>query len=268
MNKLEVSRPAFATVSEMRQAAHNHGFRIDLRSVGHWLAFASTTAPKRIYLASLGDPGHYLLATDHAGVWLELAAGGTEAVDAGPVTGLGAIRVREATSLHEAVTRIYRLACALPTVPLETFRKKTAKLPGTTEAERLVVRRIGQETFRDALMQYWNGRCPLTGITDPALLRSSHIIPWAKCQSDAERLDVHNGLLLAAHWDAAFDARLATFDDDGSVLVADALSVPARTALGVDRGPRLTGLTPGHRKRLEWHQGAGGAPVWRRASGS
>ena len=166
----------------MRQAAHDHGFRVDLDPVGPWLAFASTTAPGRIYLASLGDPGHYLVATDHAGVWLELAAGGTEAVDAGPVAGLGAIRVREATSLHEAVSRIYRLACALPTVPLETFLKKTATLPRMTEAERLVVRRIGQQTFREALMQYWNGRCPLTGITDPALLRASHIIPWAEQQ--------------------------------------------------------------------------------------
>ena len=253
---------------DLRQAAHDHGFRIDLRSVGHWLAFASTTAPRRIYLASLGDPGHYLLATDHAGVWLELAAGGAETVDAGPVAGFGAIRVRDATSLHEAVSRVYRLARALPTVPLDTFRKKTATLPRTTEAERLVVRRIGQETFRDALMQYWNGRCPLTGITDPALLRASHIIPWAKCQSDAERLDVHNGLLLAAHWDAAFDARLVTFDDDGVALVADALSDAARSALGIDNGPCIRGLTPGHRKRLEWHRGAVGEPVWRRASGS
>ena len=38
------------------------------------------------------------------------------------------------------------------------------------------------------------------------MLRASHSVPWAACASDAERLDVHNGLLLAAHWDAAFDA--------------------------------------------------------------
>ena len=256
---------SFATASEMRQAAHDHGFRIDLKPVGYWLAFASTTAPGRIYVASLGDAGNYLLATDHAGVWLELAADGAEAVDAGPVAGFGAIQVRDGTSLHEAVSRIYRLACALPTAPLETFRKKTAKLPRTTEAERLVVRRIGQETFRDALMKYWNDRCPLTGIDDRALLRASHIVPWARCQSDAERLDVHNGLLLAVHWDAAFDARLVSFDDDGAVLVADGLSAAARRALATNRVSRLAGLTPGHRKRLEWHRGAGGAPGWKRA---
>ena len=249
----------------MRQAAHDHGFRVDLKPVDHWLAFASTTAPGRIYIACLKDQGPFLLATDHAGVWLELSPTGADSDITGPVAGMGAIRVEDSTSLHEMVSQVYRLAYTLPTAPLETFRKKTAKLPRTTEAERLVVRRIGQETFRDALMQYWNGRCPLTGIGDPALLRASHIIPWAKCQSDAERLDVHNGLLLAAHWDAAFDARLVTFDDDGAALVSDALSAAARAALEIDSVPRLTGLTPGHRKSLEWHRGANAALVWRRA---
>ena len=33
-------------------------------------------------------------------------------------------------------------------------------------------------------------------------------------QMDALRLDVHNGLLLSALWDAAFDAGLISFADD------------------------------------------------------
>jgi hypothetical protein len=70
-----------------------------------------------------------------------------------------------------------------------------------------VLQRIGQDIFRDRLMNYWQRRYPLTGISDPVLLRASHIIPWADCQSDAERLDVHNGLLLSALWDAASIAR-------------------------------------------------------------
>ena len=46
------------------------------------------------------------------------------------------------------------------------FRAETAALPRTTEAERLVIQRIRQNVFRDALMDYWGGRCSLTGITD------------------------------------------------------------------------------------------------------
>ena len=53
-------------------------------------------------------------------------------------------------------------------------------------------------------MDYSGGRCPITGIADTALLlRASHIVPWAECD-DAQRLDIRNGLLLSALWDAAF----------------------------------------------------------------
>src|SRR6266478_8616464 len=75
--------------------------------------------------------------------------------------------------------------------------------------------RIGQDLFRQALMEYWNSRCPLTGITDAALLRASHIVPWAECATDELRLDVHNGLLLSALWDSGLDAGLITFANDG-----------------------------------------------------
>jgi predicted restriction endonuclease len=121
--------------------------------------------------------------------------------------------------LHAALDRIYKLALSLPEAPLDRFKAKTANLPRVTEAERMVIQRIGQDVFRDALMVYWGGHCPMTGITEPALLRASHIVAWADC-SDAQRLDVHNGLLLSALWDAAFDRGLISFADDGTVLVS------------------------------------------------
>jgi len=48
----------------------------------------------------------------------------------------------------------------------------------------------------------------VTGLAMSKLLRASHIKPWAACAADAERLDVYNGLLLAPHLDALFDAGL------------------------------------------------------------
>ncbi len=60
--------------------------------------------------------------------------------------------------------RIYQRAVSLPDASLHVFQQRTAKLPRTTEAERLVVQRIGQAVFRSSLMDYWRGRCPLTGI--------------------------------------------------------------------------------------------------------
>jgi hypothetical protein len=85
------------------------------------------------------------------------------------------------TALHAAFDRVYKLGVSLPDAPLTRFRARITSLPQTTEAERLVVRRIGQEIFRAALIDYWGVRCPITGITDPALLRASHIVPWAEC---------------------------------------------------------------------------------------
>lgn len=59
---------------------------------------------------------------------------------------------------------------------------------------------------RVALLDFWQGRCCVTGLDVAELLRASHIKPWARCESDDERLDVFNGLLLSPTMDALFDA--------------------------------------------------------------
>ena len=146
---------------------------------------------------------------------------------------------------------------SLPEAPLDRFKAETADLPRTTEAERMVIQRIGQDVFRDALMNYWGSRCPLTGITEPGLLRASHIVPWADC-TDAQRLDVHNGLLLSALWDAAFDRGLISFAEDGTVLVNPKLSETARKALGIATAPPLTGLRAEQLANLALHRARNG----------
>ena len=127
--------------------------------------------------------------------------------------------------------KVYQLAASLPDAPIEQFQAKVNDLTTSTEAERLTVQQVGQDDFRSGLLQYWQSRCPLTGITDAPLLRASHIIPWRECATDAERLDVHNGLLLSALWDAAFDRGLVSFDDAGLPLFSTALGEAARSDL-------------------------------------
>lgn len=80
----------------------------------------------------------------------------------------------------------------------------------------------------------------MTGITEPELLRASHIVPWTECETDAERLDVHNGLLLSALWDAAFDRALVSFDNEGGPLFSPRLSNAACEALRRNEPLRLT----------------------------
>jgi len=46
-----------------------------------------------------------------------------------------------------------------------------ANLSKSTEAERLVIQRVGQVLFRDRLMTCWQGRCP----PDPRWIEFSHL---------------------------------------------------------------------------------------------
>jgi hypothetical protein len=242
--------PGFVVRTEAQKAAWDDGFRLERGIEGAWLRYASTTAPGMIWIAGASGQGVWFLSLDHSGVAAEI---GSLPISDVPSPGLVAFELANLVELHRALDRVYRLAVSLPQAPLDRFRARTEDLPRTTEAERLVVQRIGQDVFREALMDYWGGRCPLTGITEPALLRASHIRPWAEC-SDEQRLDVHNGLLLSALWDAAFDRGLISFADDGAVLASPTLGAAARDALGLSAGPRLGGLRDKHRANLALHR--------------
>ena len=238
---------SFVVREECQKAASQNGFRRILGEEAGWAAFGSTTAHGTIHLAAGGPHGPWFLALDHRSVIQELN------LPAAVVPGPGRARFLFDTlgELYAVLHRVYKLGISLPDAPLREFERRTADLPRTTEAERLVVQRIGQDIFRNRLMDYWQGRCPLTGISDPALLRASHIVPWSECDSDAERLDVHNGLLLSALWDAAFDRALVTFNDDGRPEFSPRLSKHACAEL---RWCSPIPLRDEHRRRLARHR--------------
>ncbi|KVW48210.1 HNH endonuclease [Burkholderia ubonensis] len=156
--------------------------------------------------------------------------------------------------LYVVLQHASAIARTIPNRVADQFRRAKKHLPQTTEAERLVVQRVGQELYRSALMDYWQGRCCVTGLAVPALLRASHIKPWAKCQSDDERLDVFNGFLLAPHVDALFDGGWISFSDQGVVLLSEALPSGAKTQLGVSSEWTIRNLKPGHVPYLAFHR--------------
>jgi hypothetical protein len=242
--------PGFVVRTEAHKSAWDNGYRLERGIESGWLHYASTTAPGSIWIAGASDHGPWFLSLDHSGVIAEI---GTPPPSPMPGPALATYRFASLAELHAALDRVYKLAMSLPEAPLDRFKTKTANLPRTTEAERMVIQRIGQDVFRDALMDYWGGRCPMTGITEPGLLRASHIVPWADC-TDAQRLDVHNGLLLSALWDAAFDRGLISFADDGTVLASAQLSETAKIVLAINGAPRLAGLRDAHRKNLALHR--------------
>lgn len=239
--------------TELEQAAWNHGYRRANGEADGWLWFRSDEGvPGEVALAcaDTADGAPWFLAVEHAGVAQVLASELPGAM-AGPAPPpcKGAFAFDDQHAMRAALSRAFHLARSLPSFPFTQFEAEVAGL-GDTEVERMVRQRVGQGFFRAALIDYW-GRCPLTGVTEPALLRASHIVPWAECTSDAERLDVFNGLLLCAHWDAAFDAGLISFADDGTLLMKEGLD-PAAAALL--EAPAPLPLAPGHRARLAWHR--------------
>lgn len=241
-----------ATVTRLEKVALDNGFDQELPREGEWLGFASTQAPLRLWLSTFGDAVFMAAFSQlHVSRALEHGTPMASPFPAGAVAGRTVIDI---PSLHGLVRRAFQLSRTLPDELLHLFEKQTAGLPRTTEAERLVVQRIGQDVFRAGLIDYWEARCAITGLGVVELLRASHIKPWAQCDSDAERLDVFNGLLLAPHLDAAFDRGLITVEDDGRVRVSPHMGAEDRAILGLDAPRQIRARAPAHRPYLAWHR--------------
>jgi putative restriction endonuclease len=240
-------------LTRLEKAAVDNGFDQELPRQGDWLGFSSTQCPLRLWLGVFGD-AVVLAAFSQQSVARALGNYGTPMGAPLPGGAVGGRTVTDIPALHRLLRRAFQLSKTLPNELLHSFQKQTAALPQTTEAERLVVQRVGQDVFRHGLLEYWEGRCAVTGLAVPDLLRASHIKPWAHCQTDAERLDVFNGLLLAPHLDAAFDRGFITVDDDGTVIVSALLDGAARQLLNLVGSLRIQALNQGHRAYLPWHR--------------
>jgi len=124
-----------------------------------------------------------------------------------------------------------------------------------TEKEALILSRVGQGTFRESLMKYWEGQCSVTGCQNEDFLRASHIKPW-RDSDNSERLDVFNGLLLIPNLDVAFDKGFISFDDNGKIMPSSSLSGEERNLLGIHKkmGIEKDKLNEKHKKYLNFHR--------------
>ena len=243
---------AAVTITRLEKAATDNGFDLDLGRSANWLSFGSSQTSMRVWLTAVES--QFLAATSRSDVLDGLSGLGTAYTDAVPTGAAGALSVSDVTTLHRLLRRAFQLSRTLPDALLRVFQDETANLPRTTQAERLTVQRVGQNIFRRGLFEYWDGRCAITGLAVPQLLRASHIKPWVDCNTDAERLDVFNGLLLAAHLDAAFDAGYITVAADGTVLVSSTLPPEARSVLGLADSLTVNGLHRVHERYLPFHR--------------
>jgi hypothetical protein len=172
----------------------------------------------------------------------------------------GAYEASNELELRHILRRAAELAMSLPNQAADIYAAKVADIGRSgfksTEVLRMVKQRIGQDIYRQALMDYWSGSCAVTGLAIPKLLRASHAKPWAKCKSDLERLDVFNGFLLAAHLDALFDAGLISFNDEGSCMISSKLGEDDLKLLGLNPSTslKLRWISPAHASYLLWHR--------------
>lgn len=139
---------------------------------------------------------------------------------------------------------------------LEAAVRNDAGLDETTRRAVVEARR-GQGRFRLNVEALERG-CRVSGVTDPRLLRASHVKPWRSCATSAERLDGNNGLLLCPNVDHLFDRGYVSFEDDGRVLVSHLADAAQLALLGVATSPPsdVGPFSPGQAAYLAFHRGS------------
>lgn len=101
-----------------------------------------------------------------------------------------------------------------------------------TERTALMSSRVGQGQFRANVLALETA-CRLTGVSDHMLLNASHVRPWRLCDTAAQRLDGHNGMMLTPNADRLFDRGLISFEDDGRLVLSPRLNPQLLTPLGL-----------------------------------
>ncbi|WP_338848779.1 HNH endonuclease [Massilia sp. W12] len=239
----------------LEKIGNDNGFEHIMASAPDGVMLASARHPNRVLLTLKHGAYHAIFHTNSVSLLPELQRNFAAQYEA------QSFRLASEAALAGLLRRAASLSRALPNQAENDYqqavlRELTALAPtlAGTEVERMVRQRLGQSKFRDAMLDYWGGACAVTGVALPAVLRASHAKPWAECASDAERLDVFNGLLLSANLDALFDRFLISFDEQGSMLLAPALAGIDLQPLGLAPGMKLRWLNPLHQPYLAQHR--------------
>jgi len=241
--------------SLIEKAGYDNGWEIVVESLPEQVVLASALHRASASIKPAVRPGEWLLTVPPGSLAEELSK--AEAIH---FDGNGHFRIANDAELGRLLRYAARLARSLPNLPVIRFaaavQQELSETIASTEVERLVRQRVGQNIYRESLMDYWGSACAVTGIALPALLRASHAKPWAECDSDAERLNVFNGFLLAAHLDALFDRYLVSFNDNGKILFSPIVTAEVRAALGLSESLKLRWISPGHIPFLSVHRAA------------
>jgi 5-methylcytosine-specific restriction protein A len=138
-------------------------------------------------------------------------------------------------------------------VVADPLEKYSIVPPNSTERKGLVTSRVGQGAYRKRIIHRWEYRCAVTGFDKLDILIASHIVPW--CDSnDNERLDVDNGLLLTPTYDALFDRNLMSFENNGKIILSDAIDNEVYKKIGVSGMEKIKNLSSYNHNYLDRHR--------------
>lgn len=134
--------------------------------------------------------------------------------------------------------------------PINNYNQDLLKQYSTTGSTTIDTR-IGQNKFRELLIDYWDSKCSISDVDIKELLKASHIKPW-KDSDDEERLDRYNGLLLNPMFDELFDKGYITFQDDGKIKISKVITNPS--IFNINLNLKLKKIERQHKKYLEYHR--------------
>ena len=236
------------------KAGRENGFEYVVERSSHKLVLGSAYHPIRVFISHGENANSWNLCFDSPFLSNELSRNFPDIEEDGNYN------IWSLQLLAAFLRRASELARSMPETSISRYQKEIQNALDTepdikgTEREALIRQRIGQDIYRQALIDYWGGCCALSGIDIPEILRASHAKAWSECETDAERLDVYNGFLFRADIDALFDRHLITFADDGRLIASPRLTDYQLRALNLDGKRYITHISPQHLPYLAWHR--------------
>ena len=102
-----------------------------------------------------------------------------------------------------------------------------------------------KKKFSEGMKRLWHGRCALTRLGIPELLRATPAKPW---------LDCDNGLLLEIRLAVLFFNGYISFDDAGVLLISNKLDSEQIRKLGLRELQWLPWVNSRHLPYFQWHR--------------
>ncbi len=192
-----------------------HEFTLaDLKAIHKWLCDEARKGEASAILADFESPSYLSNNFCSAAVRAYGEFLATEAFEDGILA-----KVSGETGGKAVASKVESLISHTSKADLEAHLNLTAK-EGKTKLAAVKVR-VNQDIFRKMVLANYGGKCCVTGLSVPDVLRASHISPWA--EDEKNRLNPENGLCLSATYDAAFDRHLISFDEHYRLIVSKAI---------------------------------------------